>query len=206
MPGEPLHNQGNLYIGKSDSLNFGFSGCVADILIVPRVLLDHEILNINRECLMNLNNNKSFGTFEILAKKFERDSLIQKYALYTGNPEYVIENLELTNDELREIVKKFDTEVQDDDENVSENAVNNDEKILQSLQLLATYQIFLQLFLQIITAFTFFATFCNLLQLFAIVCIFLQFLQLFTTLYIVCRFCNYLPLSAVFNLSLSSTS
>lgn len=145
VPGEPLHNQGNLYIGKSDALNYGFVGCVADVLLIPRVLLDNEISNIHKECVMNLNHTKTFGSYEIFSKKLERDILIQKYAQYTGNHEFIIENLELTNDELREIVKKFDQEMRDNENNdnitnnnfkqtdAGSNILNSDEKIISQL-------------------------------------------------------------------------
>ncbi len=121
VPGEPLHNQGNLYIGKSDSLNYGFNGCVADVLLIPRVIAETEIFNVNKECILNLNVHKIFGSYEIFSKKFERDILIQKYAQYTGNPEFIIENLELNNDELREIVKKFDQDFKEEGNNPNMN-------------------------------------------------------------------------------------
>jgi hypothetical protein len=137
VPGEPLHNQGNLYIGKSDSLNHGFCGFVADVLLIPRFLLEHEIFDLHSECLNNLIYYKNFRTYDVFSNKFERENLIERYIKLTGTPENVVENLNLSNDELREIVKKIDKDADyGETEYGSKEVPNqiNENKILTKLE------------------------------------------------------------------------
>jgi len=161
IPGEPLHNQGKMHIGKVDKNTHGFIGFIADILIVPRVLNELEISQISKACFINFINNVNnlnmylIRSYEIFERKFERDKLLEKYAAHTGSPLSLLENLDLLNDELRDIVKKFDENLYGDEneeniytysQNLSENNNLNfvrfkernisheDHKILQKLQ------------------------------------------------------------------------
>ena len=43
IPGEPVHNQGNLILGKVDNLNYGFVGMVADVVLITRVMNPVEV-------------------------------------------------------------------------------------------------------------------------------------------------------------------
>lgn len=133
IPGEPLHNQGKMHIGKVDKNSLGFIGFVADILVVPRVLFESEIAQISKACFINLVNNANnfnsymIRSYEIFERKFERDKLLEKYAKHTGSPMSVLENLDLLNDELRDIVRKFDDEnILGEDDNNENNFNNND--------------------------------------------------------------------------------
>ena len=45
----------------------------------------------------------------VLEEKLERDLLLDKYVQQTGNQGFIIDNLSLTNQELKEIVKQYDT-------------------------------------------------------------------------------------------------
>jgi hypothetical protein len=113
VPGEPLHNQGKVHLGKVDKNSLGFIGYLADVIIIPRSLHEMEINQISKACLVNLINNsntqvKLIKSYEIFERKFERDILLEKYSQHTGSPISVLENLDLLNDELREIVRKFD--------------------------------------------------------------------------------------------------
>ena len=134
IPGEPLHNQGKMHIGKVDKNSLGFIGYVADIVMVPRVLNEREIVQISKACFINLVNNANsynsymLRSYEIFARKFERDKLLEKYANHIGSPISVLENLDLLNDELRDIVKKFDNENllgSEENENYNNNNNNN---------------------------------------------------------------------------------
>ena len=126
--GQPVHNQGNLFIGRCDNINPGFVGCVADVILMPRVIDEEEISHLNRECLSNFRVNRLVQSYLIFSQKFERDYLIEKYMQYTGNPIYVIENLQLSNDELKEIVKNYDEELRRELEaqNKEEEAANEE--------------------------------------------------------------------------------
>jgi hypothetical protein len=125
VPGEPLHNKGKIHLGKVDKNSLGFIGYLADVLIVPRPLYEMEINQISRACFINLINNTNsqlnlIKSYEIFERKFERDILLEKYSQHTGSPISVLENLDLLNDELREIVRKFD-------ENFIDNNSENNE-------------------------------------------------------------------------------
>lgn len=113
IPGEPLHNQGKTHLGKVDKNSLGFIGFLADVLTIPRPMEETEILQISKACIVNLINNTNNNTnliksYEIFERKFERDILMEKYSQHTGSPISVLENLDLLNDELREIVRKYD--------------------------------------------------------------------------------------------------
>lgn len=111
VPGEPVHNQGNLFIGRCDNINYGFVGSVADIILMPRVITDEEIRTLHYACLNNFKSQRIIQSYQIFCEHFEREYLISKYMEYTGNPTYVIENMQMTNDELKEIVKNFDEDL-----------------------------------------------------------------------------------------------
>jgi len=85
VTGEPLHNQGNIVIGKADNLTYGFNGVVADILLIPRVMNEIEINQIYKASLLNLHNTKEIRSYDIFERKFEHDLLLQKYSEYSGN-------------------------------------------------------------------------------------------------------------------------
>ena len=113
VPGEPLHNQGKTHLGKPDKNSQGFIGYLADVLLIPRPMEEIEINQISKACLVNLINNTNqninlIKSYEIFERKFERDILLEKYSQHTGSPVSILENLDLLNDELREIVRKFD--------------------------------------------------------------------------------------------------
>ncbi len=98
---------------------------------------------------------QSLHSYEIFERKFDRDILLEKYSRYTSSPISVLENLDLLNDELRDIVKKFDENLFANEnenglytysQNLSENNNNlvkfnewnvtvEDHKVLQKLQI-----------------------------------------------------------------------
>lgn len=136
IPGEPLHNQGKMHLGKVDKNNLGFIGYLADIMVAPRVLNEIEIGQISKACLINLMNNANnynqclIKSYEIFERKFERDKLLEKYSQHTGSPMNILENLDLLNDELRDIVKKFDENFfEENNDSALENNYNNNNNI-----------------------------------------------------------------------------
>jgi hypothetical protein len=136
VPGQPVHNQGNLFIGRCDNINYGFVGCVADVILMPRVINDEEIHSLHHSCLNNFRANMIIQSYQIFYEHFEREYLIAKYMEYTGNPTYVIENLQMTNDELKEIVKNFDEDLKRemDAQKKEEEVVGEEAKILAKLK------------------------------------------------------------------------
>ena len=117
IPGEPLHNQGNVYIGKPDSTSSGFMGTIADVVIVPGVIMDDQVKTIHECGLESLACSKgtSINTEKAFKEVFDRVKLIKKYALYTGKPIYAIANLNLSNEKMREVVKNYDEEERKND-------------------------------------------------------------------------------------------
>lgn len=117
IQGEPIHNQGNVYIGKPDSTSHGFKGTIADIVIVPGVIMDDQVKIIHESGLESIAQSKGtrIETERAFKNVFERVKLIKKYALYTGKPIYAIANMNLSNDKMREVVKNYDEEERKND-------------------------------------------------------------------------------------------
>ena len=129
VPGEPIHNQGSIFLGKSDNLTHGFYGTVADVLLIPRTIQDSELITIIKGCINNLNTYKQFRSYSVFERKFEHDILVAKYSQYTGIPMHLIENMNMTNDELKEIVKQYDNNIQS---NIDEENSSNETKKQQN--------------------------------------------------------------------------
>lgn len=112
IPGEPMHNQGSVWLGKPDSTSHGFVGTLSDVMLIPRYLTEEEINEINNNGIQNLlkTNGEMFNTSDIFEKKFERTVLMEKYLTYTQSSPYIVDNLQLSNKELKEIVKQYDEE------------------------------------------------------------------------------------------------
>jgi hypothetical protein len=131
LPGIPIQNDENFYIGKYDSNCHGFVGTISEVMFIPNVLEDNEIEDINNKCWEDFINSNGmfFNTAVILEEKMERNSLIEKYMLHTGNQGFIIDNLSVTNQELKEIVKQYDNEEQknnnEDNNNMNDNMNNN---------------------------------------------------------------------------------
>ena len=117
IPGEPIHNQGSVFFGRPDSSTHGFSGTVADVMMVPSSINEKEVALAHSEGLKKLydTNGKSLGMNEVFGEIFKRKKLINKYALYTKKTIYEIENLGLSNSKMLEIVKNYDKEEREND-------------------------------------------------------------------------------------------
>lgn len=117
IPGEPIHNQGNIYIGKPDNATHGFKGTVADIMIFPSVLNENEIDTAHNQGLeaLNYTGGTDLKMNVIFSEIFKRKKLILKYAQYTNKPVYSVENLNLSNKRMLEVVKNYDAEEKKND-------------------------------------------------------------------------------------------
>ena len=117
IPGEPIHNQGNIYIGKPDNATHGFKGTVADIMIFPSVLNENEIDTAHNQGLeaLNYSGGTDLKMNVIFSEIFKRKKLILKYAQYTNKPVYSVENLNLSNKRMLEVVKNYDAEEKKND-------------------------------------------------------------------------------------------
>ena len=124
IPGIPNFNNGNFFLGKPDITTHGFNGIISEIMLCPRNLEEREINEIYNECINYFyqNQGESFQTAIIFENKFQRGVLLEKYIKYTGSKPFIIDNLSLSNFELKEIVKKYD---EDERNNDLENNVNN---------------------------------------------------------------------------------
>ena len=135
LPGTPVMNDGNFYLGKYDSSCHGFIGNISEIMLIPGVMEDVEIEEINNRCWEEFINSNGlfFNTAVILEEKLERNILLEKYAKQTGNQGFIIDNLSLTNTELKEIVKQYDVkEEKKNNEDIAilnnnNNSMNNNE-------------------------------------------------------------------------------
>ena len=128
LPGTPIQNDEDFYIGKYDSNCHGFVGAISEVMLIPNVLEDNEIEEINNRCWEEFINSNGliFNTAVVLEEKLERDILIEKYMKHTGNQGFIIDNLSLTNQELKEIVKQYDNEEQkNNNEDNDMNKINN---------------------------------------------------------------------------------
>ena len=127
LPGTPIQNDENYYIGKYDSNCHGFVGTISEVMLIPNVLEDSEIEDINNRCWEEFINSNGlfFNTAVILEEKIERNDLIEKYMKHTGNQAFIIDNLSMTNQELKEIVKQYDNEEQKNNNEESNNMNNN---------------------------------------------------------------------------------
>ena len=125
LPGTPIMNDGNFFIGKYDSNSHGFIGTISEVMLIPGILEDTEIEEINNKCWEEFINSNGlfFNTAVVLEEKLERNILLEKYVQQTGNQGFIIDNLSLTNQELKEIVKQYDTK--EEKKNNEENVVSN---------------------------------------------------------------------------------
>ena len=130
LPGTPNMNDGNFYLGKYDSSCHGFIGTISEVMLMPGILEDNEIEEINNRCWEEFINSNGlfFNTAVVLEEKLERNILLEKYVQQTGNQGFIIDNLSLTNQELKEVVKQYDTK--EEKKNNEENAVINNNNIL----------------------------------------------------------------------------
>ena len=123
LPGIPVQNDGNFYIGKYDSSCHGFVGTISEVMFIPNVLEDSEIEDLNNRCWEEFINSNGifFNTAVILEEKLERNALIEAYIKKTGNQGFIIDNLSLSNQELKEIVKQYDNNNEEQKNNDGEN-------------------------------------------------------------------------------------
>ena len=127
LPGTPIMNDGNFFLGKYDSNCHGFIGNISEVMLIPGIVEDVEIEEINNRCWEEFINSNGlfFNTAVVLEEKLERNILLEKYVEQTGNQGFIIDNLSLTNQELKEIVKQYDTK--EEKKNPEENAVINNQ-------------------------------------------------------------------------------
>ena len=135
IPGIPSFNNGNIFLGKPDITCHGFNGIISEIMLCPRNLEENEINEIYNNCInyFNENQGESFQTAIVFENKFQRGVLLEKYMKYTGSKPFIIDNLALSNYELKEIVKKYDEEERliDEDNN---NIINEDPKQIKLME------------------------------------------------------------------------
>ncbi|MCQ2819796.1 MAG: LamG domain-containing protein, partial [archaeon] len=117
IQGEPIHNQSTVNLGKPDSTLHGFTGSVADVIIVPGMINEDEVRNIHEAGLETLlmSEGKEIGSRYVMKEIFDRKKLIAKYAMYTGKPVHQIENLGMSNERMLEVVKAYDEEERKND-------------------------------------------------------------------------------------------
>ena len=106
-----------MFFGRPDSSTHGFSGTVADLMMIPSAVNEKEVALAHSEGLKKLydTNGQSLGMNEVFGEIFKRKKLINKYALYTKKSIYEIENLGLSNAKMLEIVKNYDREEREND-------------------------------------------------------------------------------------------
>lgn len=121
LPGEPIHNQGHLAIGKPDDISHGFNGWIADVILIPKVLRDEEISDIGNQCIESLMSNKALKSYYIIEHKLEYDCLLEKYSQVTGVPYDIAKNMNVMNSEIREILKHYNIVVEEKIEEIRED-------------------------------------------------------------------------------------
>ena len=85
IPGEPLHNQGNIFFGKIDISSKSFKGVIADLMLIPNILSENEINFAHNSGLKNLyeTNGQQLNMKLVFNEIFIKKRLINKYAFYT---------------------------------------------------------------------------------------------------------------------------
>jgi CRISPR/Cas system-associated endoribonuclease Cas2 len=91
------------------------------------VLEVNEIEVINNWCWSDFiaSNGVFFNMDVILEGKMEKNILLDKYMKHTGNQGFIIDNLNVTNRELKDIVKQFDNEEEKNNGENGEEGNNN---------------------------------------------------------------------------------
>ena len=131
LPGIPIQNDGNFFIGKYDSNCHGFVGTISEVMFIPKTLEDNEIEDIYNKCWEEFikSNGVFFNTAVVLEEKMERNILIEKYMKLNGNQEFINDNLSVNNQELKEILSQYENEEQKnnnkENNNLNENMNNN---------------------------------------------------------------------------------
>ena len=131
LPGIPIQNDGNFFIGKYDSNCHGFVGTISEVMFIPKTLEDNEIEDIYNKCweVFIKSNGVFFNTAVVLEEKMERNILIEKYMKLNGNQEFINDNLSVNNQELKEILSQYENEEQKnnnkENNNLNENMNNN---------------------------------------------------------------------------------
>ena len=117
IPGEPLHNQGNIFFGKIDISSKSFKGVIADLMLIPNILSENEINFAHNSGLKNLyeTNGQQLNMKLVFNEIFIKKRLINKYAFYTGKTVYEVENMGLSAEKMLEIVKNYDQEEKEND-------------------------------------------------------------------------------------------
>lgn len=135
LPGIPVHNNGNIYIGKPDTASHGFVGCLSEVMLLPYVLGEEEIKDVNEQSwkCFYMTEGEVFNTPVIFEEKIQRKVLCEKYIKHTGTQPYVLENMNLSNEELREMVKEFDEEERKNDE-INKNILGYSEGNLSRIE------------------------------------------------------------------------
>jgi len=128
VPGEPLHNHGSLVIGKPDSLNYGYNGWLADLIILPSVLYQNDILEIGNQCLRNIYTYRNLKSYEIIEYKLEYIKLIDRYSEISGIPKSLLSNMKMTNENYREIMKRHNVKFDDSIERKTNNNTGHNQK------------------------------------------------------------------------------
>ena len=139
LPGTPLMNDGNFFFGKYESNSHGFIGNISEVMLIPGILEDTEIEEINNRCWDEFINSNGlfFNTAVVLEEKLERNILLEKYVQQTGNQGFIIDNLSLTNQELKEIVKQYDNK--EEKKNNEDNDLINNNNLIENQGLKEEY-------------------------------------------------------------------
>ena len=140
FPGEPIHNQGNVYIGNppgSGNNKKGFRGTIADVVIVPGVIYESQVKYVHDSGLESLMYSKGTALQTETAFKncFGKDRMTRKYAHYAKKPLQDINNLTLTNTKLKSIVTKYDDKEKFIDMEMPPEQVDmNEENMIENLK------------------------------------------------------------------------
>ena len=140
FPGEPIHNQGNVYIGNPPgnvNNKKGFKGTIADVIIIPSVIYESQIKYVHDNGLESLMYSKGTALQTETAFKscFGKDRLTRKYAHYAKKSLQDIYNLSLTNTKYKSIVIGYDKNERNIDMELPVEQVDiNEERMIENLR------------------------------------------------------------------------
>ena len=140
VPGEPIHNQCPMVFGKSDNLTYGFNGWLADVIVIPSVLNDNDLLDIGKSCFENVVDLRYLKSYYVIEKKLEQKTLLKKYSEVTGIPIHILENMDLKSDNFKEVLLNYNIKLEDKLEEPIHEVSEENIKLLKFKELLGNEQ------------------------------------------------------------------
>ena len=133
--GLPAQNTGSVVLGKSDKELNSVEGIVGDIEFIKLALSEKQVKDYFKTCSLNYHMKQDPSSKTILSKIVERVYLIREMVACTDKSEEQIEQMNMTNYELREILKTYKGDLIEQKEEIEkvDNEQKKEEKMITEL-------------------------------------------------------------------------